>query len=161
MNELEKIHRQDILLEQQRQLNAELKKKDKYVSKVVEEILGAKNKYLRAKTKSRSTKLANDMNKRFAELNGYDSYQDLQESYGCGSLTSKEYDRLCDLWELRQKLQIKNNQEKYEDEITKLYDIAIYAVTSTKSDLVDKLYDVNAELSLLENSVSDESEAEE
>ncbi len=160
MNELEKIHRQDILLEQQSQLNAELKKKDKYVGQVVEKILDAKNKYLRTKTKSRSNRLANDMKKRFAELSEYDSYQDLQEAYGYGSLTTKEYDRLCDLWELRQKLQVEKNQEKYEDEITKLYDIAIYAVTATKSDLVDKLYDVNAELSLLENSVSNENEAE-
>lgn len=160
MNELEKIHRQDILLEQQSKLNTELKKKDKYVGQVVEKILDAKNKYLRTKTKSRSNKLANDMNKRFAELNEYDSYQDLQDAYGYGSLTTKEYDRLCDLWELRQKLQVEKNQEKYVDEITKLYDIAICAVTATKSDLVDKLYDVNAELSLLKNSVSDESEAE-
>lgn len=100
------------------------------------------------------------MKKRFAELNEYDSYQDLQEAYGYGCLTTKEYDRLCDLWELRQKLQVEKNQEKYEDEITKLYDIAIYAVTATKSDLVDKLYDVNSELSLLKNSVSNENEAE-
>jgi len=156
MNELEKIHRRDMLRKQQDQLNADLKKKDKNISKVAREITDIKNKYLRAKTKSRSNKLANDMNKRFSELNEYDSYQDLQDSYGCGSLTSKEYDKLCDLWDLREKLQIEKNQEKYEDEITKLYDIAIYAITQTKSDLTDRLIDINTELRLLENDLYDE-----
>lgn len=63
------------------------------------------------------------MKLRFADLEGYDKEQDIQDAYGWGFITEKEMDRLLALWRLREKYVDENGN--YSDPVIDLLDSAM------------------------------------
>ena len=57
----------------------------------------AMNRYIKKKTRARSVAKAEA--DPFAELEGWESLEQIQEAYGYGEITSDRRDKLTDLWE--------------------------------------------------------------
>lgn len=65
----------------------------------------------------------------FAELEGWESLEQIQEAYGYGEITSDRRDKLTDLWEAREAAQRKGKKDgKYHDLVTDMLARAIHSV---------------------------------
>lgn len=65
----------------------------------------------------------------FAELEGWESLDQIQEAYGYGEITSDRRDKLTDLWEAREAAQRKGKKDgKYHDLVTDMLARAIHSV---------------------------------
>ena len=65
----------------------------------------------------------------FAELEGWESLDQIQEAYGYGEITSDRRDKLTDLWEARETAQRKGKKDgKYHDLVTDMLTRAIHSV---------------------------------
>ena len=65
----------------------------------------------------------------FAELEGWESLDQIQEAYGYGEITSDRRDNLTDLWEAREAAQRKGKKDgKYHDLVTDMLARAIHSV---------------------------------
>ena len=85
-------------------------------------IKAAKESYIKRRLKLRSKGQLDDPMQQYAELEQYETLQDIIEVYGSGEMERDEYDRLCDMWEGRETF--KANNAAYEDGVTYLLDCA-------------------------------------
>ncbi len=114
------------------ELEKEAQKKQKAINRASHLIEDAKARYIKEKTRVRSKKLALEKDaainaKRFDVLSEYDSYEDIQEAYGCDCISSSERDRLEDLWEEREEIRNKSEDGIYKDLVTEaLHEAWIY-----------------------------------
>lgn len=83
----------------------------------------AQTRYKKRKLNARNKRQAEDMKLRFADLEGYDKEQDIQDAYGWNFITEKEMDRLLALWQLREKYV--DERGKYSDPVIDLLDNAM------------------------------------
>ena len=86
-------------------------------------VYDAQTRYKKKKLNARNKKKAEDMKLRFADLEGYDKEQDIQDAYGWNFITEKEMDRLLALWRLREKYV--DESGKYSDPVIDLLDKAM------------------------------------
>lgn len=87
----------------------------------------AMNRYIKKKTRARSVAKAEA--DPFAELEGWESLEQIQEAYGYGEITSDRRDKLTDLWEAREAAQRKGKKDgKYHDLVTDMLARAIHSV---------------------------------
>ena len=86
-------------------------------------VYDAQTRYKKKKLNARNKKQAEDMKLRFADLEGYDKEQDIQDAYGWDFITEKEMDRLLALWQLREKYVDENGN--YSDPVIDLLDSAM------------------------------------
>lgn len=71
----------------------------------------------------------------FAELEGWESLDQIQEAYGYGEITSDRRDKLTDLWEAREAAQRKGKKDgKYHDLVTDMLARAIHSVGNEYAD---------------------------
>lgn len=71
----------------------------------------------------------------FAELEGWESLEQIQEAYGYGEITSDRRDKLTDLWEARETAQRKGKKYgKYHDLVTDMLARAIHSVGNEYAD---------------------------
>lgn len=89
-------------------------------------------RYRKDKTRSRSKAKAADP---FADLEGYNIRQDIQDAYGWEFISEAEMDRLLALWDLRE---ASKNKQQLEDRVTEMLEIAI---RSCSAPYDDKLWD--------------------
>lgn len=87
----------------------------------------AMNRYIKKKTRARSVAKAEA--DPFAELEGWESLDQIQEAYGYGEITSDRRDKLTDLWEAREAARRKGKKDgKYHDLVTDMLARAIHSV---------------------------------
>lgn len=87
----------------------------------------AMNRYIKKKTRARSVAKA-EANP-FAELEGWESLDQIQEAYGYGEITSDRRDKLTELWEAREAAQRQGKKDgKYHDLVTDMLARAIHHV---------------------------------
>lgn len=86
-------------------------------------VYDAQTRYKKKKLNARNKKQAEDMKLCFADLEGYDKEQDIQDAYGWNFITEKEMDRLLALWQLREKYVDENGN--YSDPVIDLLDSAM------------------------------------
>lgn len=89
-------------------------------------------RYRKDKTRSRSKAKAADP---FADLEGYNIRQDIQDAFGWEFITEAEMDRLLALWDLRE---ASKNKKQLEDRVTEMLEIAARSLSQSYDD---KLYD--------------------
>jgi hypothetical protein len=89
-------------------------------------------RYRKDKTRSRSKTKAADP---FADLEGYNIRQDIQDAFGWEFISEAEMDRLLALWDLRE---ASKNKQQLEDRVTEMLEIA---VRSCSAPYDEKLYD--------------------
>ena len=89
-------------------------------------------RYRKDKTRSRSKAKAADP---FADLEGYNIRQDIQDAFGWMFISEAEMDRLLALWDLRE---ASNNKKQLEDRVTEMLEIASGSLSQPYDD---KLYD--------------------
>lgn len=87
-------------------------------------------RYRKDKTRSRSKAKAEDP---FIDLADYTSKDDIQESFGWGTISERERDRLWNLWDLREK---SKNKAVLEDRVVELLQVAARAVSSPHAEEV-------------------------
>lgn len=93
----------------------------------------AVNRYIKKKTRARSAAKAEA--DPFAELEGWESLEQIQEAYGYGEITSDRRDKLTDLWEAREAAQRKGKKDgKYHDLVTDMLARAIHSVGNEYAD---------------------------
>ena len=93
----------------------------------------AMNRYIKKKTRARSVAKAEA--DPFAELEGWESLEQIQEAYGYGEITSDRRDKLTDLWEAREAAQRKGKKDgKYHDLVTDMLARAIHSVGNEHAD---------------------------
>lgn len=68
------------------------------------------NRYVKKKTKARS--MAKAEADPFAELEGWESMEQIQDAYGYGEITADRRDKLTDLWEAREAAQKQEEQQR-------------------------------------------------
>lgn len=90
----------------------------------------AMNRYIKKKTRARSVAKA-EANP-FAELEGWESLDQIQEAYGYGEITSDRRDKLTELWEAAQRQGKKDG--KYHDLVTDMLARAIRRVGDEYAD---------------------------
>lgn len=86
----------------------------------------AMQRYIKKKLNARNKKQASDMELMFADLADYRSESDIQDAYGYDCISEREYDRLINLWRMREKHVDDNG--KFSDRVTELLQIAINSV---------------------------------
>lgn len=94
-------------------------------------------RYVKKKTKARS--MAKAESDPFAELEGWESMEQIQDAYGYGEITADKRDKLSDLWEAREAA--RNNRktdDKYHDLVTEMLETAIRRVGN---EYADKLFE--------------------
>ena len=67
-------------------------------------------RYVKKKTKARS--MAKAEADPFAELEGWESMEQIQDAYGYGEITADRRDKLTDLWEAREEAQKQEEQQR-------------------------------------------------
>ena len=67
-------------------------------------------RYVKKKTKARS--MAKAEANPFAELEGWESMEQIQDAYGYGEITADRRDKLTDLWEAREEAQKQEEQQR-------------------------------------------------
>lgn len=93
----------------------------------------AMNRYIKKKTRARSAAKAEA--DPFAELEGWESLEQIQEAYGYGEITSDRRDKLTDLWEAREAAQRQGKKDgKYHDLVTDMLARAIRRVGDEYAD---------------------------
>ena len=93
----------------------------KDIQTAVHFLTDANARYRKQKLRSRSKAKAEE--DPFAELALYRSERDIQDAYGWELISEAEYDRLAQLWQLREKQKSKDG--KYHDRVTDMIDAAI------------------------------------
>lgn len=83
-------------------------------------------RYTKKKMNARNKKQAGDMELLFADLADYQSETDIQDSYGYGCVSEKEYDRLIDLWRKREQYVAGNG--KFADRVSELVETAMNSI---------------------------------
>ena len=79
--------------------------------------------------KTRARSVAKAESDPFAELEGWESLDQIQEAYGYGEITSDRRDKLTDLWEAREAAQRRGKKDgKYHDLVTDMLTRAIHSV---------------------------------
>ena len=98
----------------------------------------AMNRYIKKKTRARSVAKAEA--DPFAELEGWESLEQIQEAYGYGEITADKRDKLTDLWEAREAREAAKNShkgaDKYHDLVTEMLEVAIRRVGSEYADML-------------------------
>lgn len=101
-----------------RQELAEIEAIRKDIATARKYIADALARYRKDKTRSRSKAKAADP---FADLEGYNIRQDIQDAYGWEFISEAEMDRLLALWDLRE---ASKNKQQLEDRVTEMLEIA-------------------------------------
>lgn len=84
-------------------------------------------RYVKKKTKARS--MAKAEADPFAELEGWESMEQIQDAYGYGEITADRRDKLTDLWEAREAARnSRKGADKYHDLVTEMLETAIRRV---------------------------------
>lgn len=92
-------------------------------------------RYVKKKTKSRS--MAKAGADPFAELEGWESMEQIQDAYGYGEITADKRDKLTDLWEAREAAKnSRKGESKYHDLVTEMLETAIRRVGSEYADML-------------------------
>ena len=104
----------------------------------------AKIKYIKTKLKAKSKKHAENMDLLFADLADYACKVEIQDYYGGGYISRKEYERLVDLWDERE--QYAKDGALYRDRVVEMLEKAIEHIGDGYEDF---LYD--AEMTAREN----------
>ncbi|MDR1558697.1 MAG: hypothetical protein LBS84_03170 [Clostridiales bacterium] len=84
-------------------------------------------RYKKKKLRARSLKQAEGPNL-FAELEPYESKQEIQEAFGWGYISDTEMHRLWDMWDARENAAANNG--KYSDRVTQMLEQAIWSCGS-------------------------------
>ena len=81
-------------------------------------------RYVKKKTKARS--MAKAEADPFAELEGWESMEQIQDAYGYGEIAADRRDKLTDLWEAREAAKSsRKGADKYHDLVTEMLEVAI------------------------------------
>lgn len=125
---------------------SELEALEANLRKASELIAGAVIRYRKEKLKKKSLKAAAEEDE-FAELNDYNSRENIRDCYGYDMITEAEMDRLFYLWDLREEQKTKAKNTVYEDEITKMLHQAANAMEEMYRDRKEELEQIrwNAE----------------
>lgn len=97
----------------------------KDIQKATEYILDALARYRKTKTRAKSKKAATE--NPFAELEGYESREQIQDDYGWEFITEARMDRLLELWDLREQGGGKGDG-LYRDRVTEMLEKAAATV---------------------------------
>lgn len=102
-------------------------------------IQDALDRYRKKKLRARSKKQATE--NPFAELDGYESRQQIQDDYGWEIITEARMDKLLELWDLRE---LGGGQEDnlYRDRVTEMLE---RAMRSVGEEYQDELFDYDME----------------
>lgn len=93
------------------------------------------NRYVKKKTKARS--MAKAEADPFAELEGWESMEQIQDAYGYGEITADRRDKLTDLWETREAARNRRKgADKYHDLVTEMIETAIRRVGNEYADML-------------------------
>lgn len=93
------------------------------------------NRYVKKKTKARS--MAKAEADPFAELEGWESMEQIQDAYGYGEITADRRDKLTDLWEAREAARnSRKSADKYHDLVTEMLETAIRRVGNEYADML-------------------------
>ena len=109
--------------------------------KAGEAIAGAVIRYRKEKLKKKSLKAAEEESE-FAELEDYNSREDIRNCYGYDMITEAEMDRLFYLWDLREEQRQKKKGEVYEDEVTTMLHQAANAIEDRYRDRKEDLEEI-------------------
>lgn len=99
-------------------IRSDIRKGREYISK-------CKQRYMKDKLKKKTMAEVNaeDM---WKDLEGYNSRRDIEDFYGFDGITQEEFDRLTELWDLREAQREKNKgKPEYEDNVTVMLDWAM------------------------------------
>lgn len=92
-------------------------------------------RYVKKKTKARS--MAKAEADPFAELEGWESVEQIQNAYGYDEITADKRDRLLDLWETRETARnSRKGADKYHDLVTEMLETAIRRVGNEYADML-------------------------
>ena len=92
-------------------------------------------RYVKKKTKARS--MAKAESDPFAELEGWESMEQIQDAYGYGEITADRRDKLTDLWEAREAAKnSRKGSDKYTDLVTEMLETAIRRVGGEYADML-------------------------
>lgn len=92
-------------------------------------------RYVKKKTKARS--MAKAEADPFAELEGWESMEQIQDAYGYGEITADRRDKLTDLWEAREAAKnSRKGSDKYTDLVTEMLETAIRRVGNEYADML-------------------------
>ena len=92
-------------------------------------------RYVKKKTKARS--MAKAEADPFAELEGWESMEQIQDAYGYGEITADRRDKLTDLWEAREAdRKGRKGADKYHDLVTEMLETAIRRVGNEYADML-------------------------
>lgn len=92
-------------------------------------------RYVKKKTKARS--MAKAEADPFAELEGWESMEQIQDAYGYGEITTDRLDKLTDLWEAREAARnSRKSAGKYHDLVTEMLETAIRRVGNEYADML-------------------------
>ena len=92
-------------------------------------------RYKKQKLKTRSKRIAEDLEAMTAELGGYESTNEIIDAYGYADITERERDRLLALWEARE--QAKKNGGIYTDRVIEILETAMRCVGDKYRDKLD------------------------
>lgn len=96
---------------------------------------GWPDRYVKKKTKARS--MAKAEADPFAELEGWESMEQIQDAYGYGEITADRRDKLTDLWEAREAAKnSRKGSDKYTDLVTEMLETAIRRVGGEYADML-------------------------
>ena len=98
-------------------------------------------RYRKKKLKARSKAAANSENP-FAELDGYESKQQIQDDYGWDIITEARMDKLMELWDLREESKKQSADSGYHDRVTELLEQALRGMGE---DLWEQIFDYKEE----------------
>ena len=96
----------------------------------------ALRRYKQRQIAARNRKEAANEAKLYAELDIYDSREEIQENYGWGWISESEYNRLLTLWDAREKA--RKNNGVYTDRVIEMLDRAINSIGNEYLDLLDE-----------------------
>lgn len=92
-------------------------------------------RYVKKKTKARS--MAKAEADPFAELEGWESMEQIQDAYGYGEITADRRDKITDLWEAREAARnSRKGADKYHDLVTEMLETAIRRVGNEYADIM-------------------------
>lgn len=126
--------RLDDALDELEQLRADMKKASELIASAV-------IKYRKEKLKKKSLKKAEEEDA-FVELADYTSRENIRDCYGYDIITEKEMERLFYLWDLREEQKQKKSREVYQDEVTKMLDLAMNAIEDKYRDRKEELEEI-------------------
>ena len=116
----------------------EIQKEAKRIHKVhittADIINDALTRYKKKKVNARNKKEAEDMKLRFKDIGPYESERDLQDAYGYGCISEKEYDRLLQLFQCR--AEVRDANGNFSDDVTALLDRALDNVYGENADFL-------------------------